>query len=387
MITRIMYVRRIILVFLFTLAHFGLTMLAIFKGFIIFRGPSSASEIFWANAMLVLLFTSDLLNGIVLDTWSQTFLMLLNSLLWGTALTFLFLWWRKPARDKPLASDFFGRPSMKFDNPRFILIFFTLLYFGTAFFIPVYTPFLQDLYFSSFSGEQVLVIRVSLTAMAALSSFLLWIFCCLWMRRTTGVLAVVIIVGLLLPAVILEVPRELSRFQSHRAQVLDARIKTESRLISMEDQELLSVSGHPVGVRLRYQVHYPEGGEIIAHIPCATLSTAPSPYLRGFTVWKTDLHALNITDYVISVDLLPDFMPRAVVFPGSSKESQSFCFNWTFSAPGPWGDSSRAAVLDSPPQTFRIDLQTPRYSAPTRGIYHLRLFYNSAQQEGARECP
>jgi hypothetical protein len=223
--------------------------------------------------------------------------------------------------------------------------------------------------------------------MAALSSFLLWIFCRLWMRRTSRDLAVVIIVGLLLPAVILEVPRELSRFQSHRAQVLDARIKTESRLVSMEDQELLSVSGHPVGVRLRYQVHYPVGGEIITHIPYATLSTALSPYLRGFTVWKTDLHALNTMDYAITVDLLPDFMPRAIIFPGDSKESENFCFKWTFSAPGPWGDSSRDAVLDSPPQTFRIDLQTPRYSASTHGTYHLRRFYDNAQQEGARECP
>jgi hypothetical protein len=387
MITLMTFVHRIIIIVLFTLAHFGLTMLAIFHGFIIFRNPSSPWEIFWASAMVVLLFPSVLLNGIVLNTWSQTILMLLNSLLWGTALTFLFLWWRKSRTGQALGPGFFGRSSMKFDNPRRILTFFTLLYFGAAFFIPVYTPFLQDLYFSSFSGEQALVIRVSLTAMAVLSSFLLWIFCRLWMRRTSRGLAAVVIVGLLLPAVILEVPRELSRFQSHRAQVLEARIKTESRLVTMEDEELLSVSGHPVGVRLRYQVHYPEGGEIIAHIPYATVSTAPSPYLRGFTVWKTGLQALNTTDYAITVDLLPDFMPRVIVFPEYAKEPESFCFKWTLSAPGPWGDASRAAVLDSPPQTFRIDLQTPHYSAPTHGTYHLRRFYDNAHQEGARECP
>jgi hypothetical protein len=89
------HVRRILIVFLFTLAHFGLTILAMFNGFNIFRGPSTASEIFWEGAMLVLLFPSDLLPGFVLDTWGQTIIILFNSLLWGIAFTFLFLWWRK----------------------------------------------------------------------------------------------------------------------------------------------------------------------------------------------------------------------------------------------------------------------------------------------------
>ena len=106
----------------------------------------------------------------------------------------------------------------------------------------------------------------------------------------------------------------------------------------------------------------------------------------GFGALKTDSRALNTTDYAFTVDLLPDFMPRAIVFPGYSNDPRNLCFNWPFGAPGPWGDSSRAAVLDTPPQTFRIDLGTPRYSASTRGIYHLRRFYEGAQQEGAKEC-
>ena len=58
---------------------------------------------------------------------------------------------------------------MRSDKPRCFLIFSTLLYFGVAFFIPVYAPFLEDLYFSSFTWEQALVIRFVLTGMAALS--------------------------------------------------------------------------------------------------------------------------------------------------------------------------------------------------------------------------
>jgi hypothetical protein len=270
--------------------------------------------------------------------------------------------------------------------PRRVLIVFTLFYFGVALFIPVYTPFLEDLYFSSFTWAQALVIRVSLAGMAALSSFLLWMFCRFWMGRASRGLAGVIVAGFLLPAVIVEVPRELSRFQRHRAEVLDARVKTESRLISMEDEELLSAAGHPVGVRLRYQVHYPEGGEIIAHIPAASLSTAPSPYVGGFGAGRKASRALNGTDYAITVDLLPDFMPRMIVFPDQSEDPTNRCFHWTLGAPGPWGDSSRDAVLDTSPKTFRIDLGTPRYSAPTHGTYDLRRFYEGAKQEGAKEC-
>lgn len=276
---------------------------------------------------------------------------------------------------------------MKLANPRHVVIAFTLPYFGAAFFIPAHTPFFEDLYFSSFDWAQALVIRVTLTGMAALSSFLLWLFYRLWMRHCSRGLATVIVVGLLLPAVIVEVPREWLRRERRRASILWARIKTESRPISMEDEELVSASGHPIGVRLRYQVHYPDGGELIAHIPSATLSTAPSPYVLGFGAGIRELHALNSTDCAITVDLFPDFMPTAIVFLGNAKGSDAFCFNWkAFATPGPWGNSSRAAVLDNPPQTFRIDLGTPRYSAPTRRTYRLRRFYEGAQQEGAKEC-
>jgi hypothetical protein len=275
---------------------------------------------------------------------------------------------------------------MKSDNTRRLLILFTLLYFGVAFFIPVYAPFLEDLYFSSFTWEQALVIRATLAGIAALSSFSLWMFCRDWIGRRSRGLAGVIVMGLLLPAVIVEVSRELARSQRRRAQILDARIKNEAHLISMEDEELVSEGGHPVGVRLRYKVHYPEGGEIIRRASPATLSTAPLPYVMGFGVLKKDLRALNSTDYVITVDLLPDFMPRAIVFPGSSSDPGNLCFNWRSVASGPWGDSSRAAVLDTPPQNFRIDLGTPRLSAPTHGTNHLRRFYEGAKQEGAKEC-
>lgn len=273
---------------------------------------------------------------------------------------------------------------MKLDNPRRVLIGFSIVYFGIAFFIPVYTPFLRDLYFSSFNWEQWLVVRFILTGMAALASLLLWLFYRLWLSRYSRGLLAVIVTGFVLPVVIVEIPRELLLLQAHHADILAEQIRSGSRLLSMEDEELLSASGRPIGVRLRYKVHYPEGGEIIAHIPPATLSTAPAGYLSGFVEQKMDVHTLNSTDYIYSVDLVPDFMPAIIRFPGDANGPQSTCFNWRHGAQG--NPASRAAVLASPPQTIRIELGIPHYSAPTRHTYSLHRFYESAKQEGAREC-
>lgn len=277
-----------------------------------------------------------------------------------------------------------GRSPIKLDNPRRVLIGFSIVYFGIAFFIPVYTPFLRDLYFSSFNWQQWLVVRSILAAMAALASFLLWLFWRLWLSRRSRGLAAVIVAGFLLPVIIFDVPRELLLLRAHHADMLAKRIRSGSRLMSMEDEALLSPSGRPIGVRLRYKVHYPEGGEIIAHIPPATLSTAPPGYLRGFVVQKMETHSLNHTDYVYTVDLVPDFMPATIRFPSNANGARRNCFNWRYGTSGK--PASRAAVLGRPPQTIRIELGTPPYSAPTQHTYSLRRFYEGAKQEGAREC-
>lgn len=82
-------VHLVALIVFFAVVHFCLLMLAISNGFIIFGGPSTAWEIFWSNAMEVLLFPLDLFSLGPLSTWGQTLLFGANSLLWGTVLALI----------------------------------------------------------------------------------------------------------------------------------------------------------------------------------------------------------------------------------------------------------------------------------------------------------
>jgi hypothetical protein len=70
------------------LAHLGLVILAVANGFIIFRGPSTPTEVFWDGAMRVLLFPADQLFGIIRNGPFQVLLTGLNSLLWGAVAAF-----------------------------------------------------------------------------------------------------------------------------------------------------------------------------------------------------------------------------------------------------------------------------------------------------------
>jgi hypothetical protein len=86
-----MRTRFVIFILVFSTLHFSLSMLAIFNGFIIFRAPSTASEIFWQCVMNVLLFPANVLLKGTGDNWTQTFAIILNSLVWGIAFaTFCF---------------------------------------------------------------------------------------------------------------------------------------------------------------------------------------------------------------------------------------------------------------------------------------------------------
>jgi len=88
-------VRTIFLAIICAAVHFGLTLLAVSNGFLLFRGPSTANEIFWNYAMQVLLFPAFFLFRIVDNSDFQIILAIFNILLWGTIVAFLFLNWRK----------------------------------------------------------------------------------------------------------------------------------------------------------------------------------------------------------------------------------------------------------------------------------------------------
>jgi len=261
---------------------------------------------------------------------------------------------------------------MKAKNPIWVPVLFTLAYFSYALLSPIHADWFKA------------VVRFFLLSAAAVSSVLLWACYGLWFHRKSRSLGWLFGIGLL-PVAILGVFALYSLYRSHHLASLDSKIKTESRLIRIDDEELLTARGNPIGVRLHYEVHYPKGsGELIPHVPPANLSMVPLPYLMGFWVRNTESRALNATDYSMTVDVVPEFMPKMIRFletpnnPGSG--SPDPCFWW---ARGP---SERITVLSTAPQAFWIYLSAPQYSARTQRSYDLQRFYEGALNEGTKEC-
>ena len=89
------------MILVFAVVHFCLLMLAMANAFIIFRGPSTSSELFWDGAMRVLLSPANLLFDIVGNSAVQVILAVLNSLLWGAVAAFVMLRFRRPGRIPP----------------------------------------------------------------------------------------------------------------------------------------------------------------------------------------------------------------------------------------------------------------------------------------------
>ncbi len=262
---------------------------------------------------------------------------------------------------------------MKTNDPRWIPVLFALLYFGIAVFWPVHEDFWTRL------------IRLFLLSIAALCSLLVWVSYFVWARWKSRRTAGLFLTCLLVPAVICGIPAAVLSHRSKRLSELDARIKKESILITMQDEELVTDQGNAIGVRLLYQVRYPKGADaLISHLPPANLSSAPAPYAAGFWISRTEIHALTATDYQMTIDIVPEFMPPALRFLASPKESGGGgnvpCFQWA------GGPSSRTAALNAPAQEFRIYLSVPTYSGPTSRSYDLRRFYEGALKEGAQEC-
>lgn len=83
--------RLILLSLILSSIHFGLTIISLFNGFIIFRSPTTQREIFWSNAMFILLFPANVIVTEYSSEFVQTLAMIFNSIFWGTAITILFV--------------------------------------------------------------------------------------------------------------------------------------------------------------------------------------------------------------------------------------------------------------------------------------------------------
>ena len=76
------------------LVQFGLSILSIYNGLIIFHSASTPGEVFWETTMEVMLFPADVLITSVAGQWGQTLMIAANSVLWGCVLTGLYYGWR-----------------------------------------------------------------------------------------------------------------------------------------------------------------------------------------------------------------------------------------------------------------------------------------------------
>jgi hypothetical protein len=264
---------------------------------------------------------------------------------------------------------------MKIKNRLWVPALFTFLYFAFAILVPVRATWFEGM------------IRIAVLLIAGLCSFLLWVSYIVLVRgarKSESLLMIALSLPVVLYGIPIAVLAVLSIQQKHLMEI-DSQVKKEASILTIEDQELLTDHGNPVGVRVRYKVRYPNGAEaLISHLPPANLSSAPDPYAKGFWVRSSQFHALSATDYEMSSDVVPEFMPQMLRFAEDPRFLRSGgkdpCFNW------PGGSSERTAVLNTPPQTFRIYVTEPAYSGPTHASYDLHRFYEGAIQEGAREC-
>ncbi len=74
-----------VFIIVFSIIHFILSMISIINGMIIFKGPSTNSELMWAAIMKIFLFPSNILfqNISVENQWYQTIIIYFNSLICG----------------------------------------------------------------------------------------------------------------------------------------------------------------------------------------------------------------------------------------------------------------------------------------------------------------
>lgn len=97
---KLMNKRIIIFTLVFSIIHFISSMITIYNGFIIFHGPSTPSEIFWACAMSVMIFPANIIFEGSASELVQTIAIILNSLFWGAFIAGIYLLLQKRFKSK-----------------------------------------------------------------------------------------------------------------------------------------------------------------------------------------------------------------------------------------------------------------------------------------------
>jgi hypothetical protein len=192
-------------------------------------------------------------------------------------------------------------------------------------------------------------------------------------------------VGLLLVGAIIASRNPLIQLEESR----DAKHAASVEVLNMKDEILFSKTGNPIGVRLNYQMRFPDsdyfwqsvsispkdqlGASIWAsmqmvnrNIEPPMTSTDPSKYAVRYEQGKT---------YKFTVDMIPDFVIQNVDKTKQCIKKPSKDYVDTFQK-----------LIQNEDVRFDIIVSGTEFTGITANTYSFKEFYDSAIKEGALEC-
>lgn len=192
-------------------------------------------------------------------------------------------------------------------------------------------------------------------------------------------------VGLLLVGAIIASQNPLSQLERYR----HAKHAANTEVLNMKDEVLYSKTGNPIGVRLNYQMRFPDSDYF-----WQSVSISPNDQL-GTSIW-TSMQMVNwnieppmtSTDpskyavryeqgktYKFTVDMIPNFVIQNVDKTKQCIIKPSKDYVDTFQK-----------LIQNEDVRFDIRVSGTEFTGITANTYSFKEFYDSAIKEGALEC-
>jgi len=236
-------------------------------------------------------------------------------------------------------------------------------------------------------------INVAMFSMALPSILLLWLVWAWWSRGTIiRSLPALVLASFMIPFAVSTVA--FAVFAANTAVDERQAGRTEHQLgnahmSELADEVLLSQHGNPIGIRLRYRVRFDEGLDDIRYRPSVSLNFESPSLAMSKVRSETDPifeGGFRKGEYRFTEDFVPSYFPGFMQFPTAPQRADDRCFYWGF--PG-----ARETATDSEARHATIYVVFPsslRDHATRRSsssfAYSQSYFYNSALNEGARDC-
>ncbi len=193
-------------------------------------------------------------------------------------------------------------------------------------------------------------------------------------------------VGMLLVGAIFTIQNPLIQLEEYR----DKKHAASTEVLNMKDEILFSKTGNPVGVRLNYQMRFPDNGYfwqsvsispkdhlgasvrtsmqmVNRNIQPPMTSTDPSKYAVRYEQGKT---------YNFTVDMIPDFVIQNV-------DKTKLCIKKPSKE---YLDTFQKLIQGKEDVRFDIRVSGTEFTQTTANAYNFKEFHDSAIKEGAVEC-